>query len=309
MDNGNHFSLLPDNFQEEMVKCELEFQKEINETTIKKLLRIYTVGMQYYNIQEKEEFEDYYHNKLNNLLLNEKVIKYLDTHEVDLTEKIDLDFLSNNSNSPINNKKNKPKKVITINSIKNRLNVQKEDIMEYISKKLKEADIRIQSIEGQVSNCVVDQMTNFESNKRAKEIFTKEEIENNFGENDSNKNNYISKLSNGSFSSMDGENLEKRKKTLRKRSSIGQNGLLKQIEEFAEQNMNEMYAAIDDLKKSYEVEINEALESGFTEIAESLRADLKSEVENLEAQYEEQKLKQVELIRTNYNKKSSGVIV
>lgn len=309
MDNGNHFSLLPDNFQEEMVKCELEFQKEINETTIKKLLRIYTVGMQYYNIQEKEEFEDYYHNKLNNLLLNEKVIKYLDTHEVDLTEKIDLDFLSNNSNSPINNKKNKPKKVITINSIKNRLNVQKEDIMEYISKKLKEADIRIQSIEGQVSNCVVDQMTNFESNKRAKEIFTKEEIENNFGENDSNKNNYMSKLSNGSFSSMDGENLEKRKKTLRKRSSIGQNGLLKQIEEFAEQNMNEMYAAIDDLKKSYEVEINEALESGFTEIAESLRADLKSEVENLEAQYEEQKLKKVELIRTNYNKKSSGVIV
>ena len=303
MDNGNHFSLLPDNFQEEMVKCELEFQKEINETTIKKLLRIYTVGMQYYNIQEKEEFEDYYHNKLNNLLLNEKVIKYLDTHEVDLTEKIDLDFLSNNSNSPINNKKNKPKKVITLNSIKNRLNVQKEDIMEYISKKLKEADIRIQSIEGQVSNCVVDQMTNFESNKRAKEIFTKEEIENNFGENDSNKNNYMSKLSNGSFSSMDGENLEKRKKTLRKRSSIGQNGLLKQIEEFAEQNMNEMYAAIDDLKKSYEVEINEALESGFTEIAESLRADLKSEVENLEAQYEEQKLKQVELIRTNYNKK------
>ena len=64
MDNGNHFSLLPDNFQEEMVKCELEFQKEINETTIKKLLRIYTVGMQYYNIQEKEEFEDYYHNKI-----------------------------------------------------------------------------------------------------------------------------------------------------------------------------------------------------------------------------------------------------
>ena len=119
----------------------------------------------------------------------------------------------------------------------------------------------------------------------------------------------MSKLSNGSFSSMDGENLEKRKKTLRKRSSIGQNGLLKQIEEFAEQNMNEMYAAIDDLKKSYEVEINEALESGFTEIAESLRADLKSEVENLEAQYEEQKLKKVELIRTNYNKKSSGVIV
>ena len=307
MDNGNHFTLLPENFQEEMVKCELEFQKNINETNIKRLLRIYTIGMQYYNIQEKSEFENYYHDKLKNLLLNEKVVKYLDTHEVDLTEKIDLDFLSNNTNSSFNNKNN-PKK-ITLNSINNRLDVQKEDIMEYISRKLKEADIRIKSIEGQVSNSVVDQMANFESNKRQKEILTKEEIENDFGENNSNQNTNFSKISSGSFSSLDDENMERKRINSRRRNSIGQNGLLKQIEQFAEQNMNEMYTAIDDLKKSYETEINEALESGFTEIAESLKADLKSEIENLEAQYEEQKLKQVDLIRTNYVKKSSGVIV
>ena len=181
--------------------------------------------------------------------------------------------------------------------------------MEYISKKLKEADIRIKSIEGQVSNSVVDQMANFESNKRQKEILTKEEIEIDFGENNSNQNTNFSKIRSGSFSSLEDENMERKRINSRRRNSIGQNGLLKQIEQFAEQNMNEMYTAIDDLKKSYETEINEALESGFTEIAESLKADLKSEIENLEAQYEEQKLKQVDLIRTNYIKKSSGVIV
>ena len=69
---------LPPNFQEEMMNCELDFQSEINETNIRKLIYVYTLGMQYYNVNEKEEFENYYRNKLNNLLLNESVIKYLD---------------------------------------------------------------------------------------------------------------------------------------------------------------------------------------------------------------------------------------
>ena len=87
--------VLPPNFQEEMMNCELEFQHEINETNIRKLIYVYTLGMQYYNLKDKEEFENYYRNKLNNLLLNEKVTTYLDTHKVDLSKKVDLNIFPN----------------------------------------------------------------------------------------------------------------------------------------------------------------------------------------------------------------------
>ena len=89
--------VLPPNFQEEMMNCELEFQSQINETNIRKLIYVYTLGMQYYNIKEKEEFENYYRNKLNNLLLDENVIKYLDTHEIDLSKKVDLNIFPKES--------------------------------------------------------------------------------------------------------------------------------------------------------------------------------------------------------------------
>ncbi len=69
----------------------------------------------------------------------------------------------------------------------------------------------------------------------------------------------------------------------RRGSSIGQNKLMKEIEKYVEQNMKEMYKAIEKLRQSYEGEINEVVESGFDEIAESLRNDLKAEEENLTA--------------------------
>ena len=37
---------LPPNFQEQMMNCELEFQSELNETNIRKLIYVYTLGMQ-----------------------------------------------------------------------------------------------------------------------------------------------------------------------------------------------------------------------------------------------------------------------
>ena len=99
------------------------------------------------------------------------------------------------------------------------------------------------------------------------------------------------------------EVLNKPKKNIRRRgSSISQPKFLKEIEEYVEQNMKEMYKAIEELKQSYEGEINEAVESGFDEIAESLRNDLKFEEENLTAQYEEERMKQIELIREKHKK-------
>ena len=106
---------LPPNFQEEMMNCELEFQANINETNIRKLIYVYTLGMQYYNLKEKEDFENYYRNKLNNLLLNDNVVTYLDTHEVDLSKKVDLNIFNNqNTEKPKDNLSKKAKELNNI---------------------------------------------------------------------------------------------------------------------------------------------------------------------------------------------------
>ncbi len=317
---------LPPNFQEQMMNCELEFQHDLNETTIRKLIYVYTLGMQYYNLKEKEEFENYYRNKLNNLLLNENVINYLDTHQVDLSKKVDLNIFPENEDKNSNgnkinnnekaNKKSSLKKNVvshddtdikrspSLDLFKKKSKIKKEDIIEYVTRKIKEVDIKLKSIDKQVSNNIVEQMSAFESNKRNKKVKKSKNSKEKEEKGEKNNNEVIRKESissdNGDLDiDIDLNNITKRN-TRRRGSSIGQTKLLKEIEEYVEKNMKEMYNAIEELKKSYEDEINEAVESGFEEIAESLRNDLKFEEENLTAQYEEERMKQIELIREKH---------
>jgi hypothetical protein len=310
--------VLPPNFQEEMMNCELEFQHEINETNIRKLIYVYTLGMQYYNLKDKEEFENYYRNKLNNLLLNEKVTTYLDTHKVDLSKKIDLNIFPNmqsgnnttGEKTTVKKKSNLKKNVefrddteiqrrTSFENVKNKDKIKKEDIIEYVQRKIKEVDIKLQKIDKQVSDNIVDQMAAFEANKRNRKT---KKSNNAPAEDNEGKDNEIGEIQNIENVQAD---LDENKEDIprRKRAgSIGQTKLLKEIEEYVEQNMKEMYKAIEELKQSYEGEINEAVESGFEEIAESLRSDLKFEEENLTAQYEEERMKQIELIREKHKK-------
>jgi hypothetical protein len=307
--------VLPPNFQEEMMNCEMNFQSEINETNIRKLIYVYTLGMQYYNLKEKEDFENYYRNKLNNLLLDENVIKYLDTHEVDLSKKVDLNIFPKDSFTEENPKKeeNKPpaqkkeskddaeiNRRLSIDIFKKKSKIKKDDIIEYVRRKIKEVDIKLKSIDKQVSNNIVEQMSAFEANKREKKIRKRKDSENKEEKDKEKENKIENKIE---VNENDIEVLNKPKKSIRRRgSSISQPKFLKEIEEYVEQNMKEMYKAIEELKQSYEGEINEAVESGFDEIAESLRNDLKFEEENLTAQYEEERMKQIELIRAKYKK-------
>ena len=307
--------VLPPNFQEEMMNCEMNFQSEINETNIRKLIYVYTLGMQYYNLKEKEDFENYYRNKLNNLLLDENVIKYLDTHEVDLSKKVDLNIFPKDSFTEESPKKeeNKPpvpkkeskddaeiNRRLSIDIFKKKSKIKKDDIIEYVKRKIKEVDIKLKSIDKQVSNNIVEQMSAFEANKREKKIRKRKDSENNEEKDKEKENKIENKIE---VNENDIEVLNKPKKSIRRRgSSISQPKFLKEIEEYVEQNMKEMYKAIEELKQSYEGEINEAVESGFDEIAESLRNDLKFEEENLTAQYEEERMKQIELIRAKYKK-------
>ena len=314
---------LPPNFQEQMMNCELEFQSELNETNIRKLIYVYTLGMQYYNLKEKDEFENYYRNKLNNLLLNEKVIDYLDSHKVDLSKKVELNLFptmntgnqgkkenSGNARAKKTSLKKKVrisiddtdlKRTASIDAIKKKNKIKKEDIIEYINRKIKEVDIKLVSIDKQVSNNIVEQMSAFESNKRNKKVKksqnTLESIE---GELDNLK--FINEIKEPEKKEVEVDFPVPPPKARRRGSSIGQTRLLKEIEEYVEQNMKEMYKAIEELKQSYEEEINEAVESGFEEIAEGLRSDLKFEEENLTAQYEEERMKQIELIREKHKK-------
>ena len=311
--------ILPPNFQEEMMNCELEFKHEINETNIRKLIYVYTLGMQYYNLQEKEEFENYYRNKLNNLLLNEKVTTYLDTHKVDLSKKVDLNIFPNMDNennktsekTAVKKKSNLKKNVefrddteikrrSSFETMKKKDKIKKEDIIEYVQRKIKEVDIKLQKIDKQVSDNIVDQMAAFEASKRSRKT---KKSKNAPEENEAKDNEAINEIQNienvqADLDENNEENIPKRKRG----GSIGQTKLLKEIEEYVEQNMKEMYKALEELKQSYEGEINEAVESGFEEIAESLRSDLKFEEENLTAQYEEERMKQIELIREKHKK-------
>ena len=322
---------LPSNFQEQMMNCELEFQAELNETNIRKLIYVYTLGMQYYNLKEKEEFENYYRNKLNNLLLNENVINYLDTHKVDLSQKVDLNlFPEDNKNNDkksenitkteqkdenINKiKKSSMKKTKvsrddteirrspSLDFFKKKNKINKNDIKEYVIRKIKEVDIKLKSIDKQVSNNIVEQMSAFESNKRNKKKRKSSSSSIDEDKEDTNelkKKDSIEEL----IIKNEPEIMEKRPPARRRGSSIGQTRFMKEVEEYVEQNMKEMYKAIEELRQSYEGEINEAVESGFEEIAESLRSDLKFEEENLTAQYEEERMKQIELIREKHKKK------
>ena len=324
---------LPPNFQEQVMNCELEFQAELNETNIRKLIYVYTLGMQYYNLKEKEEFENYYRNKLNNLLLNENVINYLDTHQVDLSKKVDLNLFPGEqkeseektetkketekspkkSNLKTTGKSNLKKNVVisrddteikrspSLDLFRKKSKIKKEDILEYVTRKIKEVDIKLKSIDRQVSNNIVEQMSQFESNKRNKKVKKSKNSEKDEG------NEILNEIfKKDSIKSSDSNEIElpkiPRKNARRRGSSIGQTKLLKEIEEYVEQNMKEMYKAIEELKQSYEGEINEAIESGFEEIAESLKSDLKFEEENLTAQYEEERMKQIELIREKHKK-------
>jgi len=299
------FLVLPKNYQEQLINCELEFQNELNETNIRKLLYLYTLGMQHYNITGKKDFEKYYKTKLNNLLLNESVINYLDTHKVDLTKKVDLNLFNikkNDSNDSGGTNKSEQKSLDDIeiqkkpsfNIMHKKNKIKKEDILEYVTRKIKECDIRLNTIDKQVSNNIVEQMSSFESIKRNKKIKKSNEDENN--DKEAKKKEYIISES----------DLDLSKYQLKRRgSSIGQTKLLKEIEEYVEQNMKEMYKAVEELRESYEVEIKEAVDNGFDEIAESLREDLKSEEEGLISQYEEEKMKQIELIREKHKKSGS----
>ena len=67
--------------------------------------------MEYYNLIGKENFEIYYRNKINGLLLNPEIMEYLDKNKIDLNEKKDLNFMKLSACINVLNKKIKLKNI------------------------------------------------------------------------------------------------------------------------------------------------------------------------------------------------------
>ena len=289
--------------------------------------------MEYYNLQGKENFEVYYQNKINGLLLNSEIMDYLDKNKIDLNEKKELNLFPN-----YDKKKFKTVKVLNrVGSmgsdgseqivLKKRQKYSKKENVEFINKKITEVDSKLHKIDQKVSDEIVSQMSNFETRKRQKKIKRKDGTITTQAELEQEEKNMIaeqekeeklkeeltitteeddSKLNNIEEKEQDStpSDIETTPRSLRRRgSSIDQNAMLKEIEEYVEKNKKEMYQALEELKISYDPEIKEAEESGFPDIAESLREDMSGELENLTAQYEEQRMKEVEAIRAKYSKK------
>ena len=205
----------------------------------------------------------------------------------------------------------------------------KKENIDLINKRVTEVDSKLHKIDQKVSDEIVSQMSNFETRKRQKKIKRKDGTITTLAELEQEEKNKIAQQEKEkeeklkeqlTINTEEEENKifnfdEKEKesvpsdieitpRSLRRRgSSIGQNAMLKEIEEYVEKNKKEMYQALEELKISYDPEIKEAEESGFPDIAESLREDMSGELENLTAQYEEQRMKEVEAIRAKYCKK------
>jgi hypothetical protein len=283
------------------------------------------------------------------LLTRKDVEKFLDENPIDFDDKKDLDKLFANpqpkklsSSVRIDNQKSIEKEplkqekdskfneyfkgfsnMIRRNSaalVKNPINTV--DISLLVKKKILEVSTNLNKIDKAMTNEVIEQMTEFETNKRQRNvrdspyiINQNEQKENEDKNNDSNSAHGEEKESNIIKSSEDElKILESLKVNMKKeeenanpgvKNLIGKNPMLREIELFVQKNMDEMYQALEELKASFQDEIKEAEENGFDDIAEGLKEDLQNELDNLKDQYEEQRRIETEKIKQKYSKRNS----
>ena len=330
---------LPPDFQEVLMTTEMELQEGLKVPILRKLVYLYTRGMEYYDLVHKDKFRQFYSDKLVSLLTRKDVEKFLDENPINFDDKKDLDKLFANpqpknlsSSIRIGNPKPLEKfneyfkgfsNMVRRNSaalVKNPINTV--DISLLVKKKILEVSTNLNKIDKAMTNEVIEQMTEFETNKRQRNvrdspyiINQNEQKENEDKNNDSNSAHGEEKESNIIKSSEDElKILESLKVNMKKeeenanpgvKNLIGKNPMLREIELFVQKNMDEMYQALEELKASFQDEIKEAEENGFDDIAEGLKEDLQNELDNLKDQYEEQRRIETEKIKQKYSKRNS----
>lgn len=340
---------LPPDFQEVLMTTEMELQEGLKVPTLRKLVYLYTRGMEYYDLVHKDKFRQFYSDKLVSLLTRKDVEKFLDENPIDFDDKKDLDKIfaapqpkKLSSSVRVDNPKASEKapqkdskfneyfkgfsNMIRRNSaalVKNPINTV--DISLLVKKKILEVSTNLNKIDKAMTNEVIEQMTEFETNKRQRNVRDSPYIINQNEQKENENKNYDSNSSHGE----ENENnviktsedelkiLESLKVNMKKedenansgvKNLIGKNPMLREIELYVQKNMDEMYQALEELKASFQDEIKEAEENGFDDIAEGLKEDLQNELDNLKDQYEEQRRIETEKIKQKYSKRNSLVI-
>ena len=143
----------------------------------------------------------------------------------------------------------------------------------------------LNKIDKATTNEIIEQKTEFETNKRQKQLrkspFIINENETNDTEDkpnnndEENPNNVIisspeDELKILELSGVTNNNKEEEEKKEKENSGsknlISNNPMLREIELFVQKNMDEMYQALEELKASFQDEIKEAEENGFDDI-------------------------------------------
>ena len=116
---------LPPNFQEVLMSSEMELQQGLNVQILRKLVYLYTRGMQYYDLIHKDKFRQFYSDKLVSLLTRKPVEKFLDENPINFEDKDDLDLLFDSKEKKENEEEN---------NIKNEINYEMRDFSSQIRK-------------------------------------------------------------------------------------------------------------------------------------------------------------------------------
>ena len=88
---------LPVDFQESLMTTEMELQQGLTVPILRKLVYLYTRGMEYYDLVHKDKFRQFYSDKLVSLLTRKDVEQFLDKNPINFEEKKDLDQLFSSS--------------------------------------------------------------------------------------------------------------------------------------------------------------------------------------------------------------------
>ena len=336
---------LPADFQEVLMTSEMELQEGLTVPILRKLVYLYTRGMEYYDLVHKDKFRQFYSDKLISLLTRKDVEKFLDQNPINFDDKKDLDKIFStpqpkkveSSKSNIKEKEpSNPEKESKLNQyikgfsnmirrnsaalVKNPINVV--DISLLVKQKILEVSTNLNKIDKAMTNEVIEQMTEFETQKRQRQvrespylINQSEKKENDTTDAEAKENNVIKspedELKILELSGVTNNEKKEEENTINNpalKNLIGNNPMLREIELYVQKNMDEMYQALEELKASFQDEIKEAEENGFDDIAEGLKEDLQNELDNLKDQYEEQRRSETEKIKSKYSKRNSLII-
>ncbi|MCQ2818502.1 MAG: hypothetical protein MJ252_14635 [archaeon] len=352
-------SALPARFQEVLVESEIQLAEGLTVDVLKKLVYLYTLAMNHYNLEGKIKMQQFYSDKLLGLLTRPDVAEFLDKNQVNINDHSNLNLFPEEKNKE-NNQKPKPavkksaySKIVsqTAGNVKRKIKTRepfdKEKALKIIREKILNLDEYIRKIDVSITNDIMVQMDKYEENKR--------------------KNNYVAKPtppsvsppkeivdspkrsagSIGSASDSEDEDAllsqiesnmkkeneakkeeekkeekkeeEKKEEIIKKESSgnipaagvfkrrvsIGNNMMLKEIEDYIKKNMDEENEETEQIRKDYEAQIKESGE----DFAEIYKEEMEEAIENLQSQYKERREKEVEKIRKKYQRKPSVILL